>query len=260
MGTEETKNSVLPLHERYSEDELEKKIKATELPQWIRDLTPEHKPFVMLDYDENTSEYVVSCDGVIEPARYSTLDEAYEYTGQLEQEEEMAIGTLFTSRIPESDDTHHSGMIFGPIDADSGTGRLYISGETHDEHIRGLQYEYLIWSEVTCPAYSENTDDFMAAYDFIDHHPAFWISYDLPQKSIRMPMWETQGNAQYLDVRPVKRDGEVVFHMVHGMADNSRKKHTVDERLRVKAASYEEAVIAVARMVDAVYAPDGTER
>jgi len=104
--------------------------------------------------------------------------------------------------------------------------------------------------------YEKDPDDFRTAWNWLDHHPAFWS-----RRSEDDFYWSTESNAHIWMGVSADREGNTVIMLEHGAAvRDSRTHHYHDLRLDVYAPTYEEAIIQLAAKVYQFFEVDGSAR
>jgi hypothetical protein len=122
-----------------------------------------------------------------------------------------------------------------------------------------LKYEYLTWMTRYSLEYSDNPDDFYTAYNFLTHHPAFWIK----NETGRSYRWLTSKGLQQARMMLTRNDrtGGVTVALSHGRhKPDDYTSYGNDPAMTVHAATYEKAVIALAEKVHACVDLDGCKR
>ena len=139
-----------------------------------------------------------------------------------------------------------------------GTNRLLLVNYSVDEQAESYREDYAEFL-VKDAAWREYPDDFFASYDWVSHHPAFWSGYRNPDG---MVSWETNFGLGH-DAPSVWKDegGKVRVMLESGpYMGEVRDQHSIDTRLISVANTYEEAVIILAKKLDAFYDITGMER
>ena len=107
--------------------------------------------------------------------------------------------------------------------------------------------------------YGTDRPDFVAAWNFIDGHPAFWTAYDLNEHPWH---WETEGygsklrqhvhrNSEGQTVVQIEAGGHVPF--ATGPKSKPYSEHYGDWRLEVRAESFEDAILDLAFRVSRAF-------
>lgn len=135
------------------------------------------------------------------------------------------------------------------------SGRIYL--DYNDPRI--LEYNhYLSWLNHTVRDYLETPQDFLAAYSFLDHHPAFWHQ---PRPEQYPHQWQTDSAISKMWIAPTSNaKGELVFMMECGATVPGTNHHYHDLKLDVYAPSYNDAIIQTAALVHKFFDVDGSER
>jgi hypothetical protein len=105
----------------------------------------------------------------------------------------------------------------------------------------------------------ENQDDFMAAYGFLQGHPAFW-KRSRPEEYPNQ--WSTdEGVSTIWSYPSYRKDGSIVMMMETGsMVSPERSRRYHDLRLDTYEDTYEKGIIATAKKVHKFFELDGSER
>lgn len=134
---------------------------------------------------------------------------------------------------------------------DDGFYRMF-SGFTDDETAWDLECAFFGFADTIYPRYLNNPDSFVASYDFLSKHPAFWIR-ERAYESISKQHWITESLLSRHSIVPeeVGNTLQPVFRVELG--GSASPEHTTtyfDEELSLKAPSYEQAVIEAAAMIE----------
>ena len=127
-----------------------------------------------------------------------------------------------------------------------------------DEDRRASLERDFAYSLECAEAYAADPEDFLKAYNFIDHHPAFWLRHSDWH-------WSTASHCERLSHYVTKADGELVIgfetgsHVPGDEHTEGFTTHYHDYRLDVYADSFEHAYIKLAAAVAKFFAPDGSE-
>lgn len=141
--------------------------------------------------------------------------------------------------------------------AEPGTKRLLLVHTTADL-AADLREDYSDWLAKN-EAYAAAPDDFYTAYDWLDHHPAFWSGHAYKDGEI---MWETNFGLGHDAPSVFKEpDGSVRVMLEAGpYTGEARAQHSLDTRLTSVAATYEAAIVLLASKVRKHYDETGAER
>jgi len=108
-------------------------------------------------------------------------------------------------------------------------------------------------------AWIENQDDFMAAYGFLEGHPAFW-KRSRPEEYPNQ--WSTDEGVSTIWSSPsYRKDGSIVMMMETGsMVAPERTRRYHDLRLDTYEDTYEKGIVATAKKVHKFFDLDGSAR
>lgn len=217
-----------------------------ELPAWLQELLPPPSTPQLLAVTENNKLELIQPDGSTEV--FETLEEAYNASREKGPDlniapevakREGAEDTPFLS-FPSKDKRFHT-MVFG-----------YTDQERWDSLKRGYA-EFLKIAE----AYSANPEDFVTAWNFVDRHPAFWVATDLKEHPF---YWEQEGHTNKLRLSVYRNEGRTQIELETGShVPPKYDAHYGDWRLEVAGATYEEAIIELAKRVALTHNLDGTD-
>jgi hypothetical protein len=211
----------------------------------------------LLNFPRPPKEYTILRKGkgkfVIEgdeaPAVFSLASEASDYI-----EKELGGNAIFSASQLEgetgSKKRSRGGMYF-----EDGTHRMLISHSFEDK-LKLLRYSYANFLENT-EYYRANSDDWVAAYHWLDTHPAFWHRNRSDDSH-----WSTQnGMAGRWESVNRNEDGKVSVGFEHGgTVFPAGTHHYHDTDLDTYSTSLEQAFVDYARKVDKHFNLDGTRK
>jgi len=124
---------------------------------------------------------------------------------------------------------------------------------------RGLDFAHFYQWLKEARQWIENQDDFMAAYGFLEGHPAFWKR---PRPEEYPNQWSTDEGVSTIWSSPSYRnDGSIVMMMETGAMKAPARQHRYhDLRLDTYEDTYELGIIATAKKVHQFFDLDGSER
>lgn len=216
------------------------------LPAWLLAELPEVRPHGRAEADGDSAVVYVAPDGQRTsfedvPAAFRALRET-----DLEFSDELAAREGARGRM----------ISFPSGRAGFRTAWLASNDALHLAQL-GQQYrDSLAWA---ADYHGGGTDDFLAAFRYIDTHPAFWIRRKGDSEHARW-FWETAGhmNRVYVSAEPDDEVG-VVVELETGMHTPDMTEHYHDFYLDADGRTFEEAVVALARNVAVSFRDDGTE-
>lgn len=219
----------------------------TELPEWLQKELPELRKETVLSYEGN--QYVVTYPDDTKE-NFSELEEAYDSVDSKE------YNLYLDESLPGYDG---SGMFFGEVDENKGTGRLMMSF-TDKDHYDSLVEEYEEFLQVA-KEYDNNSNDFVNSYKFVNQHPAFWVR-GTNEKTFD---WATASHAEYgkakLTLSMIKKDDKPHFWCIETgqHQDPEYIYRYLDPRLESHGDTVEEAFITLASLIKKFFNNDGTE-
>jgi hypothetical protein len=127
------------------------------------------------------------------------------------------------------------------------------------EESNTLEYAQFFQFLRSAKRYLENQDDFVEAWHFITHHPAFWYR---PAADRQPFLWSTDDGHHSVWQYPTRNDkGEIVVMLEHGSSvEPEHTMHYHDCRLDVWAPTFEEAYIDLAKKTHKFFSLDGEDR
>lgn len=222
-------------------------VKDIVLPQWLTDEFPRHLPHATISL--RTDGFYANEDGP-----YETVIEAYEYVSSMKDRYQV----VFDASVNGHGGKLSSNGFFCAPDEDKGNVRLLVSVTTEDlENM--MKHDYLEWLTVVSIEYNMDPEDFVKAHKFLSHHPMFWVK-GTKEKSFH---WATDLGLDKMSINvwASEKTGKPVVFLEHGMHHEKGYTHYYhDDRIFVREETYEKAVIAMAKKVNAVFDLDGNER
>lgn len=157
-------------------------------------------------------------------------------------------------KSPDVEDNLGGDMIFLKDKLNKGSARMLFSPPPYRALAHWHYYQFL----GTARYWLENQTDMVAAYSFLESHPAFWSRHTMEHPDT----WAQDKGLSGLWIDVSKRqDGSPIVMLEHGSAvEPERIRHYHDPRLDVYADSFEEAYIQLAKKVHEFFALDGSER
>lgn len=213
------------------------------LPDWLVAELPPVKPHGRVDPDGPSAVVYRAPDG--RTTSFDNVQSAYDALWQLDLE----LGDALLER----EDALVGRMITFPSERNG----YVTSWMTHNDalHVERLESDYresLAFAE----AYRSERSDFLAAYRYVDTHPAFWFRRGGPESWF----WETSGhvNRVQLMVWP-DDDGLPVVYLDTGSHTPDMAEHYYDPYLHGDGRTFEEAVVMLASNVAIKFNDDGSE-
>jgi len=268
-----------------------------ELPAWLNRLLPEIPKPAKLIWDNNLGEIVLKYPGDEDGGLLlgADLNKAYDRVEAMRDLEYVFDESLVKKFSKDSwGDLADADYFFGPSTTSEKYSRMYSSRNSNLAK-KLLQDTYAGWLKLR-KEYLEDQDDFMNAYYFVDGHPAFWtrefIVDNAPGIFTRDDLfrWQTNGHARKLTIEPFAREpfddrelvdpkGNVVpflFSVEGGMhvkddgiytsnrnylhITDLYKNHYYDFKLDAYGATYEDAIINFAKLLEKYFDEFGEER
>lgn len=100
--------------------------------------------------------------------------------------------------------------------------------------------------------------DFLTAFEYVDTHPAFWIHREADSRRGRW-YWETSGHMNRVHLGVWRGDDGVRFDLETGAHTPDMTEHFYDPYLDAVGATFEAAVLELARNVSVRFHDDGSE-
>lgn len=219
---------------------------SIELPAWFSAELPEPEPTVTITYKNKLFHLST------ETTSFTTIIAAYDYARSLDN-----TGIIFDPSINKHGGKLSGEMFFCAREANTSTSRLLMA-QTTQSRLQMLKYEYAVWTKETHPTWLKNQNDWVEAYNWLQHHPAFWYR-NTEDKTFNWGMDEGLKSVWQFAYRDKKKNSYV--GMEHGThVEPEYKYHYHDVRLDVTAKTFEKAYILLAKKVNKFFNPDGTER
>ena len=217
---------------------------ATDLPTWLSVVLPPLQPPTIVSAD-GTMFCTTSPQGT--KHRFATVEQAYDSV-----EGDCRFERSVLDVVPGAESLCGSIVVPGV-----GSYPRVLRSCTDEGRLAFLTDAYREFADEIDPAWRADPDDWYLCHRWLNRHPCFWTaSSDDPWR------WETSGGIASLSVRPWRdtsgRTAWIVDGGAHVPPDYTR--HYVDCRLDVTAGSARKALRQLARTVDTLYAPDGSQR
>lgn len=229
-------------------NEAAKGAASVVLPEWLTNEFPEHLPPIVLSYDKE--EFWASTDSIT--TSFPSIEEAYDFASTLRSEYQVEF---------DSSVDGHGGRLLDRnflCDAVDGSSR-FLGGYKTESFLEDLKEDYFQFITETSLEYSLNPDDFITAWTWLTHHPVFWIK-GTKEKSY---YWATDSGLDRMSINAWVNEEtkQPVVFLEHGPHHEENYTYYYhDIRIFVKATTFEEAIIDMAKKVNDVYGPDGYER
>lgn len=238
------------------ETNYKEEVKDVVLPQWLRNELPEPRPVTHLYWSAKKDTFRFShVDYSYEDAiEFNTIVEAYDYGSGLRKQ--------FDVKLDASVDGHGGKLVSVGFLCDSNEGDVsyrVLSNLTSGDVEDILKHDYLEWLTGIVVEYHNDPDDFIKAHKFLTHHPLFWIK-GTKEKSFH---WATDMGLDKMSINvwANSETGKPVFFLEHGQHHEDGYTHYYhDPRIFVREETYEKAVVAMAKKVNAVFDFAGYER
>lgn len=135
-----------------------------------------------------------------------------------------------------------------------------LSAATDDEILWDLEGCFFEFLDDFNARFIAQPNNFMAAYKYLDNHPAFWVREN-SEASITQQHWSTDNRLSKFSIEPVERGNRHVFYAEFGESAGPEYTHTYyDPELTDQAPTYEEVVIAVAQRTYDQFWPTGERK
>lgn len=222
-----------------------------ELPGWLKESIPAPRPVKKLIWDDANETFIVVSQENKVLDFYDTIVEAYDSHSELNSEETLVFD--------ESVNGHGGELVsdFFLCDSDDKYGKRLLGATSDNTSEWLLNYSYVKWLDFY-ESWSKDKENWVKAYHFISHHPAFWIA----DEELPTYHWTTDRGARDLWHAVLKGDDgkDYVCLETGGHVPPSYDHCYHDLRLDVSALTFEEAYIKLAFLVDKFFYPDGTKR
>lgn len=223
----------------------DEKQSLPELPKWLTDLLPAQvEPLEINLVHGAEGGYVLTGEG-LEPEYFTELTAVLE--AGISREENLGKDLFISPEVHQND---NRGFFTLPIEG-SDNLRLVFSYTDKDRY-KNLQRNYQAFLSFA-ESYSNDPDNFVYAWRFVDAHPAFWTAHDLKNHPW---LWETSGYMSKVRQSVYFVEGQPMVELEGGghVNDNPEspeyyKRHYGDWRLELAAPTFEEAVLELAARV-----------
>jgi hypothetical protein len=146
-----------------------------------------------------------------------------------------------------------------PTSSKSGTHRMLMG---HDDYstLWSLEEDLHNFLDVLYTRYVKDPTSFIAAYDFLDYHPAFWIRHKQYEPIARQG-WSTDKAVARMQIYPRGLNVGHTFVIEYGEHATPDYTQTYfDDELMDNAATYEELILDAARNVENLFWPTGERK
>lgn len=225
-------------------------VATVELPQWLQECLPPLPPQASVSYTSEGGFQAQDASG--------TVVAQGEDLPKLLQEVEAAGYSCFLEKSLEDGllglelQGHHSG--FYPSEHKGLVSMLLVSDP--EASVALLKTSYRDFLEAR-EAYLQAPEDHLAAYAYLDSHPAFWVR----DRAEATTSWRhgLQGYLWWAYTWDEERRPSVMMEAgLHCEPDYTTTSH--DLRLDVNAPTFEEGLVQLAALVEKFYTPEGVER
>lgn len=226
-------------------------LKDMSLPRWLEDQLPEPLPCLHIFYESGAFYLSHSPNDLC----FGNIMDAYEYATRFEAEFQIVFDPSVNG---------HGGNLDGVQFYADGTHfetqkphKFLLAALDTNERMFGLKYSYFNWLTGRSMAYNDDPEDFYHAYNFLTHHPLFWIK----PTTTRSYDWKTSQGLQSARMNVSNTREELLFSLSHG--GHRRTDYTNyyrDPKMVGYGRTYEEAVISLADKVNRLYDLDGYAR
>lgn len=237
------------------EQNYKEEVKDVVLPKWLTDEFPETPPVIHLYWSAKKDTFRFShVDYSYEEAiEFKTIAEAYDYARTLKNQYDV--------RLDSSVDGHGGRLIsLGFVCKSDGEGSSRLLSNLTSGDIEDIvKHDYLEWLTEISVEYHNDPDNFLKAHKFLTHHPLFWVK-GTKEKSFQ---WATDIGLDKMSINVWANEetGKPVIFLEHGQHHEDGYTHYYhDPRIFVREETYEKAIIAMAKKVNAVFDLDGYER
>jgi hypothetical protein len=230
-----------------TDEEYDAYIADVQLPNWLVAALPEHKPHSIISYADDAFHVSTSND------TFDSIETAYDW---LRSETDFQV--VFDDSVNGHGGKLTNGMFFGDLEERSsgGEGGRLLMSYTSEDSLDFLKYDYRVWLDEINPAYEVNSENWLVAYNWLNHHPIFW------KKATEEPSadWETDIGLDDVHVHvSMERSPAVRLETGEHVEPHYTRRYW-DVRLDSLGATFEEAYVVLAKKVNLFYAPDGAER
>lgn len=224
-------------------------LKDMRLPRWLEDQLPAPLPFLHVFY-ESGYFYLSNSDRI-----FGNIMDAYECATRFASEFQIVFD-------PSVDG--HGGNLDGTQFYADGTHfetqrphKFLLPALDTDDLLFGLKYSYLNWLTRHSMTYHDEPYSFYNAYNFLNHHPVFWIK---PSKE-RSYNWKTSQGLQFARMNVSNTRGKLLISLSHGSHRwSDYTDYYRDPNMVAYGNTYEETVITLASKVNRLFDLDGYSR
>lgn len=230
-------------------------VKDVVLPEWLTAELPAHLPVIYIYWSAKKDTFRLSNENYSNDenvVEFDTIVEAYDYASTLKDRYQVVLNSSVNG---------HGGKLISLgflCDSKDGSSRLLSNVTTEDlEDI--MKHDYLEWLTKVSVDYNSDPEDFLKAHKFLTHHPLFWVK-GKKEKSFQ---WATDLGLDKMSINiwAHEETGKPVIFLEHGQHHEDGYTHYYhDPRIFVREETFEKAIVAMAKKVNAVFDLDGYER
>lgn len=227
-----------------------------QLPEWLESLLPEHIEPQVLSLTEDGKRLALSYAG--NTREFDTLQEAYDAL------RENDLDLLIDDAVyPVFGEDNLRGLGLSLPSEEDGFTTMVMSFTDEDRH-NSLRRGYKSFLEIA-ENYSKNPSDFATAWEFINSHPAFWVTHDVENSPWN---WSQGGHMSKVTQWVGKTKLGKTFVSLETGSHVEKKSYGVkayathygDWRLEVSGLTFEEAVIKLASRVAICFDNEGNDK
>lgn len=215
------------------------------LPSWVEETLPKQVPPATIYWNDKFHRVAVKNH----PAGYfSTVVEAYKYLSQYNLD----------INFDPSVDGRGGKIKHDSFWRETGRGTIQrLSGMKNTRRRERLVRTYQEFLNEVDTAYRNDPNNWALAYEWLDRHPAFWT-----RNSTEEPFfWNTDQGLKNSHNVIYSRHNPVVIIIEHGASSGpDYTQNFLDFKLTAQGRTFEDAYVALAKLVDQFYHTDGTER
>lgn len=233
------------------------KMKLSNAPRWILDAHKIPATDVILDYNENSkkfyvrNEHNVNYENIdLSTLETSTVNELYEVL--IDNNIKFRFGSTVLKKYSFTDS-----VVGRTIVVPAHNGYTQMMFDNSDYLLLKTQLGFIQdFIDNEAKAYHENPKDFIAAYEFINQHPAFWVKFKTSKTDF---MWsKEEGISGMWQTFYRDDDGDIICLMETGEHESPEYEHlAIRQELNTYASTYEKAIILLARSIAQTYYDNG---
>lgn len=230
------------------------------LPQWLKDSVPTPEPTPGVFHNPQSGTFSVKY-GPVTLGEFDSIIDVYSFVHN--DNRGIHFDETFIKYAKDNGMTAYEGMIFIPMP--EGDSSYLFMEDDEQSMMDSLESEIESFINDEYAQYVKNHNGFIESFYFLNSHPIFWTRIVSPSGNKRRSLYifDTQSGISKLFVYPEKSsDGKnrVVVEGGETSKEDDYRQTCSNPAMRVSRPTYEEAIIALAQVVNSMFNEYGEYR